>query len=72
MGCPGCEYEPTMKNLQFEQTLTKAIDYAKEKQKAVVIYKEVTGTYQYAEYEFACSQGYPIERIVSQHVRSTP
>ena len=71
MGCPGCEQEANMVNIQQNQTLAKAIDYAKEKQKVVAIYKEPNGFWQFAELQYAQSLNLPLIRFISPNIGVT-
>ena len=72
MGCPGCEQEANMVNIEEKTILTKAIAYAKEKQKTVAIYKTSDGSLDFVEYQIALTGNYPVTRFVSHLVASSP
>lgn len=68
MSCQGCEAQVAGENLRRATALQKAIEYAKQKNTPVVLYKDEQGQFQHAELSIAQQLGYPSLQIVSPNV----
>lgn len=60
-----------MANAQRADNLKKAIEYAREHNKAVTIYQDPeTGLFGFVEYDIGISLGYPLMEVISPFVRA--
>lgn len=68
MSCQGCESQVAGENLQRATALQKAIEYARQENTAVVLYKDAEGKFQHAKFSIAQQLGYPALQVISPNV----
>lgn len=66
VGCEGCLVSGKGQQQEYQTVKQEAINYAKEQQQTVVLYKEGY-EYRYCTEPVARENGYPIMEYISQH-----